>query len=116
MVLDRGCWAGHSIYPDTKMDEERMAALVEAYGPERILINSAADWGESDPLKVPKTVERMRGRGIAEDDIEAIVWRNPIAFFAQSGKLDARALEEAPEEPGATFAGNSIQRGQRAAS
>lgn len=75
MVLDRGCWAGHSIYPNTKMDEDRMATLVEAYGPERILINSAADWGESDPLEVPKTVERMRGRGIPENDIEAIVWR-----------------------------------------
>src|SRR5262245_16144435 len=27
MVLDTGCWAGHSIYPNSKMDEHRMAAL-----------------------------------------------------------------------------------------
>ena len=58
-VLDRGYWAAFSIYPNTKMDEQRMAALVKKYGPDRIVINSAADWGVSDPLKVPKTVARM---------------------------------------------------------
>ena len=45
LVLATGCWAGHSIYPHTKMDEARMAALVKRYGGERILVNSAADWG-----------------------------------------------------------------------
>src|SRR5262245_39761741 len=58
LVLDTGCWAGHSIYPDTKMDEDRMVALVKRYGTGRILVNSAADWGVSDPLKVPKTVAK----------------------------------------------------------
>ena len=32
LVLDTGCWAGHSIYPNTKMDEARMVALVKKYG------------------------------------------------------------------------------------
>jgi hypothetical protein len=101
------------------MDEDRMASLVEAYGPERILINSAADWGHSDPLKVPKTLERMRGRGLSEHDIETVVWTNPIAFFAQSGKLqpgelDARGSDGAPSEASATYAGNSLLRGPRA--
>ncbi len=45
LVLDTGCWAGHSIYPNTKMDELRMAGLVQKYGTERIIVNSAADWG-----------------------------------------------------------------------
>src|SRR6185295_9433492 len=74
LVLDTGCWAGHSIYPKSKMDEIRMAALVRKYGAERVIINSAADWGLSDPLKVPKTVAVMREQGIAESDIETIVW------------------------------------------
>ena len=60
LVLDAGCWAGHSIYPETKMSEERMVKLVQQYGHERIIVNSAADWGVSDPLKVPKTVAEMR--------------------------------------------------------
>jgi predicted metal-dependent TIM-barrel fold hydrolase len=52
-VLESGCWAGHSIYPNTKMDEPRMVALVKQYGAARILVNSAADWGTSDPMKLP---------------------------------------------------------------
>ena len=30
LVLQTGCWAGHSLYPKTKMDEARMVALVQA--------------------------------------------------------------------------------------
>lgn len=113
IVLDTGCWAGHSIYPATKMDEDRMVALVKRYGHERILINSAADWGVSDPLKVPKTVAKMREAGVAEEVIEAIVWRNPVAFFAQSGKLDLAELgEPSPIDQRQLFEGNSVLRGQ----
>jgi predicted metal-dependent TIM-barrel fold hydrolase len=113
LVLATGCWAGHSIYPETKMDEARMVTLVERYGSDRILINSAADWGVSDPLKVPKTVALMRERGIAEAAIRAIVWDNPIAFFGQSGKLDTAELEAAPDvDQRRLHEGNSVLRGQ----
>jgi predicted metal-dependent TIM-barrel fold hydrolase len=113
LVLRTGCWAGHSIYPNTKMDEARMVALVQKYGGERIIVNSAADWGISDPLEVPKTAAAMRAAGIAEAEIERVVWHNPVAFFAQSGRLD---LEAAPAAAGrdALFEGNSILRGQAA--
>lgn len=114
LTLDSGCWAGHSIYPNTKMDETRMVALVQHYGSERILINSAADWGVSDPLKVPKTVAALRSAGVTDAEIQRIVWKNPIAFFAQSGKLD----EEDFEQPilidqTQLWEGNSVLRGQQ---
>ncbi|MDD9945213.1 MAG: TatD family hydrolase [Myxococcales bacterium] len=113
LVLETKCWAGHSIYPATKMDEDRMAVLVKRYGTERILINSAADWGVSDPLKVPKTIVEMRRQGIAEEDIEKVAWRNPIEFFSQSGRLDMTAdsglLKVDQRE---LFEGNSVLRGQ----
>ncbi|MCC6763570.1 MAG: TatD family hydrolase [Deltaproteobacteria bacterium] len=107
LVLRTGCWAGHSIYPNSKMDEPRMAALVRQYGSERIIINSAADWGISDPLKVPKTVAVMRAQGIPEDAIATIAWRNPVAFFAQSGRL---VLDDGAGRTDA-FAGNTVRRG-----
>jgi uncharacterized protein len=112
LVLDTGCWAGHSIYPDTKMTEERMVALLSKYGTERMVINSAADWGKSDPLKVPKTAAAMRAAGFSEDDIEKVVWRNPIAFFEQSGKLDRAALEQSSIDQTRLYEGNSVLRGQ----
>jgi len=110
LVLDAGCWAGHSIYPNTKMDEARMVTLVQRYGHERILINSAADWGVSDPLKVPKAVAAMLAAGISESVIETIVWRNPIAFFAQSGRLGD--FEHAAVDQRQVWEGNSVLRGQ----
>ncbi len=113
LVLQTKCWAGHSIYPNTKMDERRMAVLVEKYGDDRIIINSAADWGISDPLKVPKTVEVMRQHGIGEATIQKIVWDNPVAFFAQSGRLDLAELQDRPVINRAEkFESNSILRGE----
>jgi predicted metal-dependent TIM-barrel fold hydrolase len=113
LVLATGCWAGHSIYPNTKMDEPRMAALVKKYGAARIIVNSAADWGVSDPLKVPKTASAMRDAGISEVDIETIVWKNPIAFFGQTGRIDVADLGElATFDQTQLFEGNSVLRGQ----
>jgi len=114
-VLASGCWAGHSIYPKTKMDEQRMVQLVKQYGGERILINSAADWGVSDPLKVPKTVHAMMEAGIPRDTITQIVWDNPIAFFKQSGRLDLGLADCHPVvdvDQRKLWEGNSVLRGQ----
>lgn len=109
-VLDSGCWAGHSIYPETKMDEARMVALVQRYGAERIVVNSAADWGISDPLKVPKTAAAMGAAGIPEATIARIVWDNPVAFFGQSGRLAVDA--GTPVDQRGLWEGNSVLRGQ----
>ncbi len=113
IVLETKCWAGHSIYPHTKMDEKRMAVLVDKYGSDRIIINSAADWGISDPLKVPKTIDVMRQHGISDATIQKIVWDNPVAFFAQSGRLDLAELQERPVVSRTEkFESNSILRGE----
>ncbi|MBI2821759.1 MAG: TatD family hydrolase [Acidobacteria bacterium] len=112
LVLETACWAGHSIYPFTKMDEARMVKLVQQYGGERILINSAADWGISDPLKVPKTVALMRESGIPAETVRKIVWDNPAAFFSQSGKLDLEDIERRPSiDQTQLFDGNTVLRG-----
>ncbi|MBI3634604.1 MAG: TatD family hydrolase [Candidatus Rokubacteria bacterium] len=115
LVRATGCWAGHSIYPHTKMDEARMVALVKKYGTERIIINSAADWGVSDPLKVPKTAALMRESGISEADVETVVWKNPVAFFGQSGHLDISGIAARPSvDQTRLWEGNSVLRGQAA--
>jgi uncharacterized protein len=110
-VLDSGCWAGFSIYPNTKMDEYRMVRILEHHGPERILVNSACDWGVSDPLKVPKTVAAMRDAGFSDDDVDRVVWRNPVEFFSRSGRLILGDLGE--RDLTATYEGNTVLRGER---
>ncbi|MGD0516029.1 MAG: TatD family hydrolase [Thermoguttaceae bacterium] len=83
-ALDEGYWAGITLYPITKANPQRAADMIEIYGPDRILVNSSADWGPSDPLAVPKFIAVMRGRGHAESLIRRIVYDNPLKFFKQS--------------------------------
>ncbi|MEU4448698.1 TatD family hydrolase [Actinosynnema sp. NPDC050801] len=107
-VAESGCWMGFSIYPDTKMDEDRMVAVLREYGTDRVLVNSAADWGRSDPLKTRKTGQAMLAAGFDESDVDKVLWRNPVEFYGQSGRL---VLDDAAT--GETFAGNSVLRGER---
>ncbi len=113
LVLETACWRGHSIYPDTKMTEERMVGLLKRYGTERMIVNSAADWGKSDPLKVPKTADAMRAAGFDEEQVQTVCWHNPIRFFEQSGRLDRTLLESDKIDQTLLFEGNSVLRGQQ---
>ena len=109
MVAESGCWMGFSIYPDTKMDERRMVEVLREHGTERMLVNSAADWGSSDPLKAVKTGHAMLAAGFTADDVDRVLWRNPAEFYGKSGRLD---LSEVDVDPNAGFQGSSVRRGQ----
>jgi predicted metal-dependent TIM-barrel fold hydrolase len=87
IVLDAGFWAGMTLYPDTKCTPQRAADIIEQYGTERLWINSAGDWGHSDPLAVPKAQQEMRRRGHCEETIRTISFDNPRKFLGQSGKF-----------------------------
>ena len=87
MSLKAGCWAGHTVYPTSKLSPERMANIIEDNGYERMMINSAADWGPSDPLMIPHTLDELRRRGAEEKDLQRLVWDNPIEFYSKSGRL-----------------------------
>lgn len=110
MVRDSGCWAAFSIYPDTKMDEDRMVRIVQQYGTDKMLINSAADWGKSDVLKVPKTAALMKETGYSDDEISKLVWDNPVEIYGKSGRLD---LSDPDTDQSKTFEGSSVLRGER---
>ena len=113
MVLETGCWRGHSVYPFTKMSEERMVELLKQYGTEKMVVNSAADWGRSDPLKVPKTGEAMRKGGFSEVDIEKVLFENPINFFAQSGRISLAEMAPVKVDQTRLWEENSVLRGQQ---
>jgi predicted metal-dependent TIM-barrel fold hydrolase len=106
LVQGSGCWMGFSIYPETKMSPPRMVEILRTHGTERMLVNSAADWGRSDPLLTRVTADAMLAAGFTEDDVDRVLWRNPVEFYGQSGRLTLDDVAPAP-----TFEGNSILRG-----
>lgn len=114
-VLDRGFWAGFTIYPFTKMGNERMVDIVKQYGPERIMVNSAADWGISDPLAVPKTAALMLERGISRETVRLVTFENAVAAFAPSGQISLADFEQPLTiDQSQRFNGSSILRGGQA--
>jgi predicted metal-dependent TIM-barrel fold hydrolase len=111
-VLDRGYFAAFSIYPHTKMGNERMTELVRYYGAERIIVDSACDWGVSDSLAVPKTAALMAERGIAPAAIRKVTYENALAVYGLSGSMkEADWLEPIPVDQRSLFQGNSVLRG-----
>ena len=113
MVLETGCWRGHSVYPFTKMSEDRMVALLKQYGSEKMVVNSAADWGRSDPLKVPKTGTAMLEAGFSEAEVEQVLFENPINFFAQSGRISLAEMSPPKVDQTKLWEENSVLRGQQ---
>lgn len=113
-ILDRGFWAAFSIYPKTKMGNERMVEIVRKYGSDQIIIDSAADWGISDPLAVPKTAQLMVEMGIPKEQVEAVCYKNALAAYGQSGQMQEEDWLNPPDvDQRQFFDGNSVLRGQQ---
>jgi hypothetical protein len=113
-VLDRGFWAGFSIYPSTKMGNARMVALLRQYGAERVIVDSACDWGVSDCLGVAKTARLALESGVPEAAVRMACYGNALAAYGQSGQMrEADWLDPPPIDQRTLYEGNSVLRGGR---
>jgi predicted metal-dependent TIM-barrel fold hydrolase len=90
LVLDAGMWAGMTLYPESKCTPARAIDMFDRYGPERLWMNSACDWGISDPLAVPKTALEMKKRGHSTETIESLIFGNPAKFLKQNRKFQLK--------------------------
>jgi uncharacterized protein len=86
-VLDRGHWAGMTLYPISKCTPARAVDILDVYGNERLWMNSACDWGESVPLAIPRTALEMRRRGWNPAAIDRVIYQNPVRFLSQCPKF-----------------------------
>lgn len=96
LAAEAGYWYGMTLYPTTKCTPERAADMVEMYGPERAMVNSASDWGPSGPAVVREFMLEMQLRGHSEATIRRVVYENPIRFFSQSAGW---TIPDAADEP-----------------
>ncbi|MGO4919684.1 TatD family hydrolase [Maribacter spongiicola] len=113
-VLDRGFIAAFTIYPKTKMGNERMVEVVKKFGSSNIIVDSSADWGVSDPLAVPKTASLMLKRGISMEDVRKTCYQNALDAFSKNGKMkEAHWLQPDSINQSQLFNDNSVLRGQK---
>ncbi|MBU3823088.1 TatD family hydrolase [Flavobacteriaceae bacterium XHP0103] len=112
-VLDRGFIAAFTIYPKTKMGNERMVEVVRKFGSDNIIVDSSADWGVSDPLAVPKTAALMLERGISHDDVVKTCYQNALDAFSKNGKMkESHWLNPDQIDQRKLYNDNSVLRGQ----
>jgi predicted metal-dependent TIM-barrel fold hydrolase len=97
-ILEHGYWAGLTLYPQTKLSAVRAVDIVETFGPGRICVAGACDWGPSDSLAVPRFILEMKRRRHSEEHIRRMVFDNPVQFLGQSAnfKIAPRARENSP--------------------
>ena len=113
-TLERGFWAAFSIYPSTKMGNSRMVEILRQYGAERVIVDSACDWGISEPLGVAKTAKLALQSGIAEEAVRLACYQNALDAYGQSGQMkESDWLDPQAVDQRALYEGNSILRGGR---
>lgn len=111
-TLDRGFWAAFSIYPSTKMGTVRMVEILQQYGAERVIVDSACDWGISEPLAVAKTAKLALERGVPEEQVRLACYQNALDAYGQSGQIKEEDwLDPPPIDQRTLYEGNSIIRG-----
>lgn len=113
-TLDRGYWAAFSIYPSTKMGNERMVEILRQYGARNIIVDSACDWGISEPLGVAKTAKLALQKGISQAEVDLACYRNALEAYGQSGQMkESDWLNPPAIDQRNLYEGNSILRGGR---
>lgn len=91
-VLEGGYWAGMTLYPLTKMTSMRAADILEMYGWERMLVNSSADWGPSDPFTLQECILECRRRGFSQQQLIEVFHNGPCRFLSQCPKWDVKPI------------------------
>ncbi|GIW79467.1 MAG: metal-dependent hydrolase [Gemmatales bacterium] len=94
LALDGGFWCAMTLYPTTKCTPARAVDILEMVGTDNIMVNSAGDWGKSDPMAVPQLIQEMKHRGHSEAAIRKVVFENPLKFFRQSHRWQEWEIPE----------------------
>jgi predicted metal-dependent TIM-barrel fold hydrolase len=94
--------------------DKKTGTIVRQYGAERILVDSSADWGVSDPLAVPKTAALMLKKGIPREAVIKTCYQNALMAYAPSGVIhEAELLRPKAVDWDQLYEGNSVLRGQK---
>lgn len=95
-ILSHGYWAALSLCSVNGMSCDALVNTVARYAGERIMVNSAAEWGWGHPLAVPGLAALMIQRGIPGEIVHAVCYANALQAYGSSGRMaEADWLETA---------------------
>jgi len=92
------CFCGMTVYPISKLTPQRVSEIIRHHGDERMIVDGSADWGVSDPLSLPKTVDYLSRDGHGSDTVRRLVFENAMKFYSQSPRWKPR-LDLKPVDP-----------------
>jgi hypothetical protein len=96
------------------MGNARMVEILRQYGANRVIVDSACDWGISEVLAVAKTARLALQTGIPEDQVRLACYQNALEAYGQSGQMKEEDwLNPQAIDQRAVYEGNSILRGGR---
>jgi len=95
---DTDCWLGLTVYPISKLNPQRVSAIIRRYGPDRIIVAGSADWGISDPLALVKVAEYLARDGHDQQTIRKLVFENAMTFYGRSANWKPQ-LDLIPPDP-----------------
>ncbi len=72
-----------------KADAAEAREILDTYGPERMMFNSALHFGFGDPLGVARVLLHLSRQGVSNELLERLAFRNAAEFFDRSGKFGA---------------------------
>ena len=77
-------------------------------------VDRAKSYPAIEALKLVKDTATAKIDEAVDADIELVFWKNPVRFFAQSGRLDLdeNAQPETKVDQRELWEGNSVLRGQ----
>ncbi|MGB9838232.1 TatD family hydrolase [Methanothermobacter sp.] len=74
-LVETECMLGLTVQPE-KLTPEEAVEILQEYGTERFVLNSDMSSAPSDPLSVPRTVQRMKMEGFSSSDIRRVSAEN----------------------------------------
>jgi uncharacterized protein len=79
-----GEWTGLAVNLHTKSSRDRSVKIINNYGTEHTMINSASDWDISDPLSVPLIATEMIKERFNNLDTENVTFYKAYEFYTIS--------------------------------
>lgn len=86
-IQEHGYWAALSLCAVNGMGCESTMSVVQRYAGQRLMINSAAEWGWGHPLAVPTLASVMKERGFSQEAVHAVCYGNALQAYSYSGRL-----------------------------